>query len=147
MKCEDVDLIGFLEGVKISESAREHILGCDKCKSEIEDIKTSSKLLERFFEREVAIEAELPTDIKKKIRQMKVEYLSSRLKDAMKAVKAKGEVGIEKIKEIVKETLEGGKETVPVPASPEDITEAEKEEGEEEKEEGEIEPEDNEKGN
>lgn len=175
-KCEYIDLIGFIEGVKISEAAKKHIGGCAECREEIKRIMAITELAGNYLKsaekshpetsiivdyafgelknnerRETemhlklcdkcreetemithlaketdisgfGINEELPSDIKKKLRQLKTDYLTARLKKSAENLKAKGDAGMEKIKELVKETIEGGRKMVPVAASPDDIT-------------------------
>ena len=119
------------------DAVKNHLASCDTCQKNADLLKLFYNEFSYSFPPEGL--RPLPQPIKKKLKELKKVSLSKRLTKSIRDIKEKGEIGIDKAKELVEKIVAAEPEVSPVPASPKDITKVEKEEGDKEKEEKETE--------
>lgn len=138
MKCADIDLLEYIDGVP-SEEVRTHIESCKRCQRESQKVSRFSRLIsdhylegkkaeEELGNRLRSIKCEkmerLPFNLQKKVAALKEKSLASKIKRVLGKAKQSEERFVESL---LRPRLQM------MPASPKDITKAKKKPGKKKK--------------
>ncbi len=131
MKCNETDIIGYIEG-KTTEETINHVRSCKKCSMEAEKLMRFSGLLSTYYARGKSLEKELD----KRLASMDIRRMKKLPPDvAARITVIKGKSLTERLKKVVRRGKEETKALLggplspqirAMPASPKDITKTKK---------------------
>lgn len=131
MKCNDIDIISYIEGKKTRET-RDHILSCRKCSKEVEELEKFSSI----FSTQYVSGKNLENELNKKLQSIDISKMKKLPEEiAIRVSALRGKSLTDKLKKVLGGRGKSAKaffdnimtpQMYAMPASPKDITKTKK---------------------